>query len=193
MQKNETSMTILAIRPGRRETGLAVLEGDELVDWGILGFRERRPALLLDQVEKRLRGLLLRHQPEVVALEQPRKARLWASPLLKAVTARIQAVAEAVEMPLCSYDQVAVRRRLCGARRATRRHLADQVAARYPHLRQHREHGSRWQESYWMPMFAAVAVALVCAQDRSLSPSAPRGAECVASGTLHRVAGRSSP
>ncbi len=194
MEKIETNNPILALRPGRREMGVAVLEGAELAFWGIAGFRAYGRGQLLTAVETRLQDLVQTYQPIVLAIEQPTRSRLLASPMLAAVIDQIGTAAVDMDLQLLTYCPGTVRKRLCGSRWVTRQVLAGRIVELYPHLARYQDSSSLWQETYWMPMFAAVAVALVCAQDLSSSPPAPRGAGCAPTDILtHRETGYSSP
>ena len=142
--------------------GVAVLEGDELLYWGVTGFRERDVRMLLDGVKERVLSLIQFYQPGMLAVERPHTTRLKASPALEMIVERISAVAVASSLYFCLYDALTIRRNLCGQERATRRQMIAQVVTRYPHLARYAAPGvSRWQESYWLPMFAAVGVGLV--------------------------------
>ena len=142
--------------------GVAVLEHDELVFWGVSGFRECDVKPLLDSVERRLGDLILRYQPEVIAIEQPSRARLKASPFLGVMTGQISMAVVEAGLRFLAHDALDVRKRMCGSAKATRAQMAEQIVERFPHLERYQEGASSWQESYWMPMFAAVGVGVVC-------------------------------
>ena len=162
MQKEKITTPILAIHPGKRKMGVAVLEGRELLFWGVVGLRERDMGVLLDRVKHRLQALIQTYAPEMVVLEQPNRVRLKRSPALLAITSRISAVALASSLHFRICDSATVRRRLCGQERATRKNLAEHIVARYPHLGRYKDRSNQWGKSYWLPMFAAVAVGLAC-------------------------------
>ena len=194
MEENKNPIQILALRPGKREMGIAMLEEKDLVDWEVTGFRESDTGILLDKIETRLVSLIQRYQPTVLAIEQPSTARLKASSLfLGLITGRISIIAVEAGLRFLAYDALEIRKRLCGSASATRSQLAEQIVEHYPDLKCHLRCSSKWQENYWMPMFAAVAVGLVCVQDLSSLSSIPRGAECATSVTLNQEAERSSP
>jgi Holliday junction resolvasome RuvABC endonuclease subunit len=177
MPENTKTTPLLAIRPGRRQMGIAVLSDSDLRFWGTTRFRrEKRLEDLLSAVERRLRRLIRLYHPGLLVAEQPTPSRLRASPWLAAIMDRLNAVAleAGLEFRLC--DPGEVRERLCGSERATRQDLAGRVVAVYPHLGRYRQGASRWQEDYWRPMFMAVAVGMAGVQGLSASPSAPRGA-----------------
>ena len=155
--------------------GIAVLIGSELRFWGVTRFREKRLEDLLPAVERRLWRLIHLYRPTLLVVEKPTPGRLRASPWLSVLTAGISAVALEAGLRFHLCDPTGVRERLCGSLKATPQNLAGRVVAAYPHLARYQNGASRWQESYWLPMFAAVSVALACRQDLSSSPSAPPG------------------
>ena len=165
MQKNEIQKTILAVRPGRREMGVAVLEGDDLLFWGVAGFRSVSEEGLRYAVRRKLESLILIYQPQVIASEKPSHIRLKASQMLGDVAAQVSIVALEMSLEHCIVDPKNVRLRLCGSRKTSRRAMAEYVISLYPHLGRYHRCMSRWQQSYWMPMFTAVAVGLVCSAD----------------------------
>ena len=141
--------------------GVAVLEADELLFWGVAGFRESDAQALLKTVEKRVRDLVQTYQPEVLAIEQPSKVRLRMSPMLGMITGRVSTVAVEAGLRLLALDARIVREKLCGSVKATRSQMTERIVEQYPHLARYRDYSSQWQEDYWMPMFAAVGVGVV--------------------------------
>lgn len=157
-------MSILALRSGKREMGIAVLEGKDLVFWGVAGFRGHRQKLL-ETVERRVQGLVRTYQPEVIAIEQPSQLRLAASWSLPSITNCLSVVAEKNGLAFRVYDRWVIREKLFGLAWVNRRELADRLVELYPHLGRYRKCSSRWQESYWLAMFMAVAVGVACERD----------------------------
>lgn len=164
MPENKITTQILALRPGKREMGIAALEGQDLVFWGVAGFRGHRQNLL-EVVERRVQCLVRMYQPEVIAIEQPSQVRLAASWSLPGITSCISEVAERDGLRFMAYDRWVIREKLFGVAWVNRCELADRMAKLYPHLARYRNCSSRWQESYWLAMFMAVAVGVVCERD----------------------------
>jgi len=73
--------------------GVAVLEGTELVYWGVSSFRMHGEDALVAAVLDRMQGLIAVNQPTILALEAPRSLRLAASPLLRPVVAGVKGLA----------------------------------------------------------------------------------------------------
>ncbi|MSS72466.1 MAG: hypothetical protein EXS64_13385 [Candidatus Latescibacteria bacterium] len=121
--------------------------------------------VLLDLVKKRVEVLIQTYQPKTLVVEWPSRKRFKASPALPAITARIREVALASSLHFCICDSTAVRRRLCGQERTTRKKLVVHIVAQYPHLGRYKDRSSQWGKSYWLPMFAAVGVGLACQEE----------------------------
>ena len=193
MHEEETTINILALRPGRREMGVAVLEvrsagqgrmpsaGEELVFWGVTGFRGLVGKALLEAVERRVMELIQQYEPAVVAIEEPSGVRLRMSPMLGEIVRVIRAVAVDAGVRFVAVSPAEVRKRVCGSERATHAEVVGKIVERYPGLGRYRRRSgpkaqqagyraSRQQEDYWRPMFSAVGVGV------SISPcgKAPR-------------------
>ena len=162
-EKNSTTTktTLLALRPGRRELGVAVLEGPDLLFWGVAGFRKYQGEELLKAVEGRLRALIQTYQPQVLAMERPAPTRLAASPALGAILGRIRAVAAQEGLQMRLYRPEEVRAGVCEKGLATHSQVVERMVVRYPHLARCRLNVGQRREDYWRPMFTAVAVGLV--------------------------------
>ena len=116
-------------------------------------------------VDKRVRALIKRYNPNILAMEKVSFVRLNASPALKKVMAHIAAISLEYSLEFCPYSVETVKMKLCGNDRVTRQAVVAQIIDVYPHLKRYAMWQSRWQEEYWMPMFWAIAVGLVCKVD----------------------------
>lgn len=161
MHKKQTQR-ILAIRPGRREMGVAVFRGETLRYWGIAGFRNSDSEQVHLDVDKRLRSLIRRYNPNILAMEKVNLIRLNTSPVLKKVVAHIASTSLESSLRFCPYSLDTVKKSLCSTTQVTRKEVVNQIVQSYPHLERYTIWQSRWQEEYWMPMFAAIAVGLIC-------------------------------
>lgn len=160
-ESENTTTRVLAIRPGKKEMGVAVLRGGELAYWGVSGFRMTTKDDLVAAVATRVRNLVSVHRPSVLAIEAPLALRLASSPLLGAVVAQLEELAREAGLGFKAVKPTQLRECLCGSARATHAELTEHVVREYPHLGRYRNCGNAWKEAYWRPMFSAVAVALV--------------------------------
>lgn len=161
MPRSDESRRILALRPGKREVGIAILDHDELLAWKVANFRQTHLPLLLNDIKRRLHTLIQFYQPTVMAMEQVSQKRRQRSPYLDAMTAMLQVVALEANLDVRWYGAVEIRQHLCGADRSTGQEIVRRLIATYPEIRRYAAWTSRWQGSYWMPMFTAIAVGLV--------------------------------
>lgn len=162
MQTSTTPHTILALRPGSRHIGIAIFEGAELLFWGVTSFRGLAPHAITAAVEHRLRSLIEIYEPYIIAVENPSNTRMKASPLLRDIVVRISATTLDSLLYYQLYGLPTIKARLCGTMQATRREMIERIVRDYPHLARYTSGVSKWQESYWCPMFAAVAVGMIC-------------------------------
>jgi hypothetical protein len=142
------------------------------VYWGVAGFRHGGEELL-ESVERRVQRLARTYQPELIVVEKPTKLRLAASWSLPAIVNRIRETVLRSGLQLRIYDQDTVRNELCGSAWATRHELAERIVELYPHLGRYTDCASEWKQSYWLAMFAAVAVGVVCGRDCLIGENRP--------------------
>lgn len=159
---------ILAIDPGTRYMGVAVLDGPRLLYYGVKTFRGSWPADgLLHATRKAVLGLIVDHRPTVLAYEKTFYVQSQNSVLLQAQEAEIARLGRARGLRVVGYLPSHVRRLLCGYGRATKEDVADVLAGRFPELAEYRRSNDAVRERYWSNMFDAVAVAGVAAAELS--------------------------
>lgn len=155
------SRTLLALDPGTKEMGIALLDGSELVDYRVKTFRnERSPHTLLTEGKRTMERLLREEHPDVVVIEKPFFAKTRRSALLTFLVQELRARVRHGEVTLREYGPRRVREVLLGNPRATKRDIAREVARRFPELAQHLHPGDHWREKYWSHVFDAVALGL---------------------------------
>jgi crossover junction endodeoxyribonuclease RuvC len=155
---------ILAIDPGTREIGVAVLEGEALVYYGVKTIRNRkRPQQVLGEASRIVKRLIEDYQPSVLAIEKMFLIQKNAS-LLIVVADEIKATAQAVGLAVYEYSPTTVRKRICQTGKATKRAVAGIIASRYLELARYLKGKSKWEELYYANMFDAIAVGLACYQ-----------------------------
>lgn len=161
----ETS-PILALDPGTRHMGVAVIQGRELLHYGVRDFRRRRPA---DQMIRATRKIIIDlaegYQATVLAYEKTFYVQQKSSALLHVQEMEIARVGKALGLRVVGYSPAEVRKRLCDRGNATKQAVADLLIQRFPELTGYRHAREPRREEYWLNMFDAVAVAAVCADE----------------------------
>ena len=152
--------TILALDPGLRDLGFAVLSGRRLVTSGVRPLR-LLPRLRRHAEARRLVAAWIRaYQPTALVLERTyRNSISW----LDAVDRMARSAARLADrrrLVVASYAPQTVRKAHTGHGWATKRETAVAVALRFPALRVYLTQDRRWKEGYFLNMFDAVALAL---------------------------------
>lgn len=152
---------ILALDPGTKEMGVAVLQGNELLDYRVKTFRnERKVKDLLIQAADCMKELLDLYEPDVVVIEKPFFAKTKRSALLVFLVQELRRGVRARDAELKLIGPLEVRAHFLGNPRATKRDVARKVIERFPELREHFHPGDHWRERYWGHVFDAVAAGL---------------------------------
>lgn len=153
---------ILAIDPGTKEIGVAVLQGTELSYFGVKTIKRRQPShALLMEISHYVTGLIREHQPRTLAIETTFLIQRNTA-LLNVAAVEIKQAAKQHGLAVYEYATAKVRKAVCQGGKATKRETARRVAERFPVLARHLRQPTQWEELYWANMFDAVAVGLVC-------------------------------
>jgi len=156
----KTPETILALDPGLRDLGYAVLTGRRLAASGVLNLRElprhQRLAAARDHVQRWADA----HAPTVFVVEKTCRHPLPWLDKLHTLTLGVRRIASRRHATFAVYAPQTVRKGLLGNGWAKKTEVALAVAHRFPQLRVHLTQDRRWKERYWQNMFDAVALAV---------------------------------
>jgi Holliday junction resolvasome RuvABC endonuclease subunit len=156
--KNEP--TILALDPGLRDLGYAVLRGRRLITGGVLGLRQVSREERLADARRHIRSWVRTHRPSVVVVEKTYRHPVpWLNDLHR-LTLYARGLARRGHLGFATYAPQRVRKTVLGNGKATKREVAAVVTAHFPSLRVYLTQDRKWKEIYWQNMFDAVALAL---------------------------------
>jgi Holliday junction resolvasome RuvABC endonuclease subunit len=159
---------VLAVDPGTRYMGVALLIGGELNRSDVENIRQ--VGTIHTKAQRVLRLWIRRHRPDFLALEPPHFAQSKGSRSLRRLVAAIRTLAEKEGVEVRCYPPTAVRRLVCRTGRPTRLAVAREIADRFPWLGMYyRKEAAKswWRKPYWLSMFDAIAVGLVCHDDQT--------------------------
>lgn len=155
--KNET---ILALDPGLRDLGYAVLRGRRLTSHGVLALRRVPKANRLTVARKSVRTWLRTHRPNVVVVERTYQHPVpWLNELHR-LSRSARNLATRSRASFATYSPQSVRATVAGNGKAKKVETAIAVALRFPQLRVYITQDRKWKERFWQNMFDAVALAL---------------------------------
>src|SRR5262249_27440060 len=146
-----TALRTLALSPGTREMGFAVLERTDLLYFGVHTFKHRQSTRrLLAAGQRFLQGLIGTFTPQVVVI-----AKTWYPHSTRAI--RLRSFVEAVQrsgprqgLTVLTYTPTMVKKRLCGDARVTKRTVAETlVRTHYSYLAKYLRRDLRTRDRYW--------------------------------------------
>jgi Holliday junction resolvasome RuvABC endonuclease subunit len=160
--RRTTALRTLAIDPGTREMGFAVLESTDLLYFGVHTFKHRRSVRgLCAEGQQFIRGLLDTFAPQVFVIEKTWYAQSKRSARLRVFVEAMQRCALQHGLITLAYTPTMVKRMVCGRGDATKREVAEtRIRQRYPYQEKYLTTDLRTRERYWQNMFDAVALGL---------------------------------
>lgn len=158
---------ILAIAPGTREMGVAVLEDGSLIYFAVKNLKQGKlPQRVLKYGGQIVERLMDEYEPQILALEKTSYTGSKRSPLLDSFSRQIKATARKRGIKTVEYAPRLIREMVCAEGRLTKKKTARVVVSHFPELKKYliepKWYRDRQREKYWMKLFDAVAVAVAC-------------------------------
>ena len=158
---------ILAIDPGTKQIGIAMLSDGELLYYGVKTIRTRSsPGEVLKQAQYIVSRLIADYEPQYLAIEKTFIIQKSAA-LLNVVADEIKATAKREGLMVFEYAPLLVRKLICKTEKATKKGAARIIALSFPELTRFVQRQSKWETLYYANMLDAVAVGLVCFEELS--------------------------
>lgn len=160
---------ILAIDPGTRHMGVALLEGERLLYHGVKAIpRKKTPHETLREGRKTILRLINDFKPRVLVVEKTFFANNRNAALLNVFVDEIGAIGKRKGLKLISYAPNTVKKFICGNGRATKKEVARVIVSLYPELKVYLTQDRAWKEEYHQNMFDAVALGTMAHKKTSL-------------------------
>jgi Holliday junction resolvasome RuvABC endonuclease subunit len=157
--------TILALDPGLRDLGFAVLSGRRLLAHGVQPLRGLPPPHRLAAAKESLRAWIRGYRPSSIVWETAPKHSVLGHARIHRFLRSATRIGWRLGLRTASYSAKTVRQNVVGYGWATKEEVARTIAGRFPELRAYLGHNRKWKERYWFNLFDAVALAL---HDQSL-------------------------
>ena len=159
--RTRSKTTILAIDPGTRAMGVALVENGDLIYHGVRTIRKQQsPRDTLDRGRKVVLRLIRDFRPDVLAFEKTFFANNRNAALLNVFADEIKAIGQRKGLRVLAFAPSTIKKAVCGNGRASKREVAQAVVARYPELKVYLSQDRKWKEQFHANMFDAVALAL---------------------------------
>ena len=152
---------ILAIDPGTRHVGIAVLDGSHLAYHGVrdLPHRKSQPAIRR-QTRLLVEELVRDFRPTTLAIEKNAIGNRVSRSLLRLAVSETERVGRCSGIFIEGLAASTVRKLIAGDGRATKNAVARAVTKLYPALKAYLRQSAKWRTSYHGNMFDAVALGL---------------------------------
>lgn len=159
---------ILAIDPGTREMGLAVLEHVKLLYYGVDTLRKTpSPRDRLRQGRVLVARLIRDFRPTVLAVEKTFIGRNRNAALLNVFGDEICALGRRKGLSVVGFAPNTVKKIVSGYGWATKEEVARAVAKKFPELKAYLPPERKWKQRRQLNMFDAVALGIACLSSRS--------------------------
>lgn len=154
-------INLLAIDPGIREIGIAHLEGNELIDFGVKSLRRsgKNPPPL-EILRKIIERLILEKHPDLIAMEKNGIARAQQNLILGLAVEKIKSMALKHNIPVYEFTPGTIRKAVTGSGWASKGQVSKAVCQRFPELKNYRKTKTRSQTRYWQNLFDSIACGL---------------------------------
>jgi Holliday junction resolvasome RuvABC endonuclease subunit len=154
MQNNK--LTILAINPGTRYIGIAVLKGSVLIDWSIKVISGKLSPSKRLKMSSLIDRLIDEYEPDIISLKKLNPSR--SSNYLSQLCSHIETTAVTNGIIVARYSIGEVERFFVPGEQINKLKLAELVCQRHPVLHREMEKERNNLNPYYIRMFEAVAL-----------------------------------
>jgi Holliday junction resolvasome RuvABC endonuclease subunit len=147
---------IVGINPGTRYLGIAVLYGQELMDWRIKTLPGKWSVGKIEKAKEILADLIDFHDPSVLVIKKLHAARRTQN--LERLVKTIKDHAKRKGLGVCQYSIKEIEKRFVEAGKLNKRNLIEAMARQYPPLGYDLAIERRSKNPYYFRLFEAVAL-----------------------------------
>ncbi|MDD5773249.1 MAG: crossover junction endodeoxyribonuclease RuvC [bacterium] len=150
---------ILAVDPGSRYLGVAALENNQLVYYGVRRIKTNQLAgERIKEAERIIQKLIDYYQPQVLAIEKPLYHWSKQSKLLDKICVVIKETAKENKVRVREFTPEQIRKSVCGNSNATREETAEKLFSKFPESGMFSDK-NKIKDRYWHHIFDAVSLA----------------------------------
>ena len=163
---NHKSTRILAIDPGTRLMGAAVLEKGKLIYHAVEVINKgQSPNENLKNARKTVLRLVKDFRPQALALEKTFFGNNRNVGLLNVLGDEIVAIAKRKGLKLLAYSPMTIKKYICGNGKAGKEDVARVVVSLYPELKVYLTQDRAWKARFHHNMFDAVALGVMAEEN----------------------------
>ena len=160
MSKN--SSRILAIDPGTRHMGVALIEKGKILYQGVKVIKKQKsPHATLKEGRRVILRVIRDLKPEILVLEKAFFSNNRNVSLLNVFVDEIRAIGRRKGLKVMSFAPNTVKKMITGNGRASKAEVARVVVSKYPDLKVYLTQDRAWKERFHHNMFDAVALGML--------------------------------
>ncbi|TKJ32898.1 MAG: hypothetical protein CEE38_22005 [Planctomycetes bacterium B3_Pla] len=160
MSQNQSR--ILAIDPGTRLMGVAILDDGQLIYHGVKIIKKGEcPNDNLQYARRIILKLIHDFKPHVLVVEKAFFANNRNASLLNVLVDEIKAIAIRKRLRLVAYSPCTMKKFICGNGGASKADVSKVVVSRYPELKIYLTQDTAYKERFHQNMFDAVALGMM--------------------------------
>jgi Holliday junction resolvasome RuvABC endonuclease subunit len=153
---------ILAIDPGTRRIGVALLEDGKILYHGVkLTKKQKTPNATLQEAREAILRLITDLKPKIIICEKAFFSKNRNASLLRVLVDEIRAIAKRKGIHFQSFAPSTVKKHIAGNGRASKVEVAKVVVSKYPELKVFLTQDRAWKEKFHQNMFDAVALGML--------------------------------
>lgn len=152
---------ILAIDPGTKYMGVALLDGEKLVYHGVSVISDGSSREKLKAGKKIILRLINDFRPDVLVVERSFFNNNKRASLLNVLVDKMKAIGKKKGLRVLSYAPTTVRKFICGNGWTDKKTASEVIVSIYPELRIYLTQDKAWKERYHQNMFDAVALGVM--------------------------------
>jgi crossover junction endodeoxyribonuclease RuvC len=159
---SKTITRVLAIDPGIREMGIALIEDEKLVYHGVESIQNGKDTkCTLKEGRRLVLRLIEDYRPDILAVEKTYFANNKKAAVLNLFAIVIMAIGRRKGLEVVCYAPSTVKKFITGNGRASKLDVAKVVVAQYPELKVYLTQNRKWKQRYHLNMFDAVALGIM--------------------------------
>jgi crossover junction endodeoxyribonuclease RuvC len=160
---------ILAIDPGTRVVGIALLEDNKLIYHGVKTIKkETSPHETLKTGKRIILRLIEDFRPNTIVVENAFFSNNRNVALLNVFVDEIKSIAQSKRLRILSFAPNTVKKQICGYGRARKRDVARVIVSKFPELKVYLTQDRVWKETYHQNMFDAVALGVMAGNNSKI-------------------------
>ena len=156
------SLKIIGINPGTRYLGIAVLYGQELMDWRIKVLGGKWSEGKKEKAIEIVSAFIARYEPNILAIKKLHPLRRTEN--LLRLSNWIKKFARRRKISIFQYSIKEIERYFVEDQKLNKRNLIDAIMKLYPMLHHDHKKEQTHKNPYYFRMFEAVALASACSQ-----------------------------